>query len=128
MSKTIYSELTIEQLKILLDSNFTKTSNMDNIIIKFTASWCGPCKKIKVLCDELFQKTSENTTCFNLDIDNNINAKLYAILKNKKMIRGVPTLFGFNCKKARDMDHWYIPDISVVGSNENEIRLFCQSF
>ena len=121
MSKTIYTELTIDQLKILLDNKYTKTSTIDNIIIKFTASWCGPCRKIKVLCDELFQKTSKTTICFNLDIDNDINAKLYSTLKSKKMIRGVPTLFGFNCKKKRNMDHWYIPDKSVVGSTVNDI-------
>jgi thiol-disulfide isomerase/thioredoxin len=126
--KCIYTGLSIDQLMFILNNKFAKTENMDKIIIKFTATWCNPCKKIKTLCDELFQKTSENTTCFNLDIDSEINAKLYSTLKAKKMIRGVPTLLGFNCKKERDMNYWYVPDISVVGANENEIRHFFSRF
>jgi len=124
MSKTIYSELTVDHLKLLLDNNYKKKPDIEVILIKFGATWCKPCQKIKVLCNELFRQTPDNTICFDIDIDNNNNVELYSALKSKKMIRGVPTLYGFNCKKKRDMDYWYIPDISISGSNENDIRQF----
>ena len=122
MNKTIYSELTVDQLKNLLHNSFVKKHNIKLLIIKFSATWCQPCQKIKELCNELFGQTPVNTICFDIDIDN--NAELYTAFKSKKMIKGVPTLFGFNCKKERDMNHWYIPDISISGSNENDIRQF----
>jgi len=125
VNKTIYSELTVDQLKNLLDNNYKKRHDMDVIIIKFTATWCKPCQKIKELCNELFQQTPTNILCFDIDIDK--NPKLYSAFKSKKMIKGVPTLFGFNCKRIRDMDHWYIPDISISGSNEKDIRNFFKS-
>ena len=122
MDKTIYSELLIDELKNLLNKNFVKKHNI--IIIKFSATWCRPCQQIKELSNELFQKTTDNVICFDLDIDNYNNKKLYSAFKSKKMIKGVPTLFGFNCKKDRDMDYWYIPDESISGSSEKDIRRF----
>ena len=122
VNKTIYSELTIDHLKVLLDNTYKKKPNIDLIIIKFTATWCKPCQKIKELCNNLFGQTSDTTICFDIDIDN--NAQLYTAFKSKKMIKGVPTLYGFNCKKERDMNHWYIPDISISGSNEKDIKQF----
>ena len=127
-TKTIYSELSIEQLKNLLNNNFVKKHNINIIIIKFSATWCKPCQQIKELSNELFQKTAENVLCFDLDIDNNNNKKLYSAFKSKKMIKGVPTLFGFNCKNNRDPEHWYIPDESVSGSSEKDIRGFFLQF
>jgi len=122
INKTIYSELTVDHLKVLLDNNYKKNHDIHVIIIKFTATWCKPCQKIKELCNELFGQTPDNTICFDIDIDD--NAELYTAFKSKKMIKGVPTLYGFNCKKERDMNHWYIPDISISGSNEKDIRSF----
>jgi len=124
MNKTIYTELTVDHLKVLLDHTYKKKSNIDIILIKFTAAWCKPCQKIKELCNELFQQTSNSTICFNIDIDIDTNVELYRAFKAKKMIRGVPTIFGFNCNKKRDMDHWYIPDESVCGSDEKNIKDF----
>ena len=123
-TKTIYSELSIEHLKNLLNNNFVKKHNINIIIIKFSAVWCRPCQQIKELSNELFQKTADNVLCFELDIDNYNNKKLYSAFKSKKMIKGVPTLFGFNCKNDRDSEHWYIPDESVSGSSEKDIRMF----
>ena len=64
MSKTIYSELTVDHLKLLLDNNYKKKPDIEVILIKFGATWCKPCQKIKVLCNELFRQTPDNTICF----------------------------------------------------------------
>lgn len=120
--KNVYTELTVDQLQVLLDNSYKKKPDMDIIIIKFSATWCQPCQKIKELCNELFNKTPDNVVCFDIDIDK--NRDLYVALKSKKMIKGVPTLFRFNCKKDRDINHWYIPDASISGSNETDIMNF----
>ena len=47
LEKTIYTELSPDNLKEL------QKTLLENqvIIIKFGATWCGPCKKIKDLCN-----------------------------------------------------------------------------
>ena len=39
-----------------LISLINKINSKQLIIIKFTATWCAPCKKIKPLCDHYIQK------------------------------------------------------------------------
>ena len=107
---------------ILKTATFAEKHNINIIIIKFSATWCRPCQKIKTLCYKYFMQMPESVVCFDIDIDNNI--ELYAALKAKKKIRGVPTLLAFNCNKQRDINHWYIPDLSVSGSDEKNLLIF----
>jgi len=90
------------------------------IVIKFGAEWCKPCKMIKPTCDEWLSTCHPNIIYADIDIDESID--LYIAFKNKKMIRGVPTIFAFNTQKSRDQ--WYIPDDSVVGGDINQVKAF----
>ena len=50
-SREIIEELEIDQFKQLLQNLGNKI-----IIIKFSADWCKPCKKIKPIVEEWFSK------------------------------------------------------------------------
>ena len=39
------------------------------VIVKFTASWCGPCKKIAPIVTELFNQMPSNIVMLIVDID-----------------------------------------------------------
>ena len=117
MEKTIYTELSPDNLKEL-----QKTIKEDQvIIIKFAATWCAPCQKIKDHCNMCFSKMNDNTICIDLDVDDNF--ELYGQLKVKKMISGIPKLMAFYGNN-KDRQNWYIPDDSVSGSDVREINLF----
>ncbi len=84
-NKRVYTELDIAKLHELL--NVIDTSNKkDNgaIIMKFGATWCGPCQRIKALCHNLFAQMPENVICFDIDIDDNM--ELYMAYKAKKWL------------------------------------------
>ena len=60
-------------------------NNPGLILIKFTADWCGPCKKIKPLVDQYLEELPEDKVhYYEIDIDEHLD--VYAFLKNKKMV------------------------------------------
>ena len=73
--------------------------NMEKSVLSllyFTASWCGPCQKIKPFLDELSDKLKENgeynIEFYKIDIDKNED------FCNKCDIKSVPTFFIMNGK------------------------------
>jgi thiol-disulfide isomerase/thioredoxin len=92
--------------------------NTTILLFFFTASWCGPCKKIKPYVYEKLKTCSY--PCYCLDVDDNID--IYKSLKAKKQIQGVPTILAF---KAGNIS--FIPDKCVSGANPSEIDYFFKS-
>jgi thiol-disulfide isomerase/thioredoxin len=90
------------------------------IVVKFGAEWCGPCKVIKPTCEQLVKTLPPRIVYADIDIDDNMD--LYVAFKNKRMVRGVPTILAFDTNKHRDQ--WYIPDFSVEGGDINAVKLF----
>lgn len=122
MNEKTNTELNVKTLKSLIEfMDSGNTNELKGIIIKFGATWCGPCKKIKPLCDECSNKLEKNVMYFDIDIDNNV--ELYTALKSKKMINGVPTLLSY-VKRDRDMSIWYASDLSLIGADESKIHSF----
>jgi thioredoxin 1 len=103
-------------------SDLLKT-NKGVLIIKFGAEWCGPCKKIDPLVYDWMNKlsTQPNIQCAIIDIDENF--EIYAFLKSKKMVNGVPVIL---CYKKGNLT--WIPDKAVVGADETQINIFFQEF
>ena len=86
-------------------------------IIKFTATWCKPCQKIKNQVNKLFMTTNSSTICFDLDVDDMFD--LYAYFKKQKLVKGIPAMFAY--KKGNLSIN---PDYSVSGSDIESINTF----
>jgi len=111
----IITEMTKETFADLLKTN------QGALIIKFGAEWCGPCKKIDPLVYKWMDKIVKqpNMTCAIIDIDDNF--EIYAFLKSKKMVNGVPVIL---CYKKGNLT--WIPDHTIVGADESQINIFFQ--
>jgi thiol-disulfide isomerase/thioredoxin len=92
------------------------------LVVKFGAEWCGPCKRIQPLLHFWMNQSRANIICADLDVDDNID--LYMALKRHKMIGSIPAILAFHGDKARDPKQWYIPDDSVIGSDEGPLKMF----
>lgn len=99
--------------------------NPGNVIIKFGATWCGPCKRIEAQVGQWFdlltkgpsdQQTS-NTLCIAVDVDNSID--LYGAFKSRRQVSGIPAILLF---KQGNLS--YIPDDMVVGADPRQVNDF----
>jgi thiol:disulfide interchange protein len=86
--------------------------NTGAILIKFGAEWCGPCKQIETQVYSSMSQMPTEITCVVLDIDEESSFDLYAFLKSKRMVNGVPALL---CYKKGNLS--WIPDDAVIGAN-----------
>ena len=117
----LFIELSVAHLKdiiALLDSG--EKTDLKAVIIKLGATWCSPCQKIKPLCNACFSHMPSNVISFDIDCDDNM--ELYSFFKNKRMMNGIPAIFAYTISKERDNKLWHIPNMSVLGSDPNQIK------
>lgn len=98
-------------------------NNPGAIVIKFGAEWCGPCKQIEAQVYAHMAKMPTEIMCCVLDIDEEGAFDLYAFLKSKRMVNGVPAIL---CYKKGNLS--WVPDDVVVGANVLGIDALFTSF
>ena len=85
-------------------------------IVKFTADWCGPCKKIKDQVYNLYNNTKKTTVMADLNVDK--NQDVYSSLKIKSIPTFICYVRGIKC------------DV-LVGSDPADVNAFfetCESY
>jgi len=87
------------------------------VIVKLGATWCGPCKTIAHIVEAFFATSPANVICADIDVDDSID--LYAYLKQRKMVNGIPVMLMY--KKGNVS---FAPDDSVTGADPAQLDAF----
>ena len=64
-------------------------SENKNLLVVFSARWCGPCKMLNPVLEEILNTNGVNTSIAKVDVDT--SPGISSIMK----IRGVPSIFFF---------------------------------
>ena len=73
------------------DDFISKVLNSDKpVLVDFWAEWCGPCKQIGPILEEISEEYSNKITIGKMDVDDNPETP------GKYQIRGIPTMLLFN--------------------------------
>lgn len=94
----------------ITDSNFEQeVINSDvPVLIDFWAVWCGPCKVIAPVVEEIAGEYEGKLKVGKLDVDNNPNVAV------KYGIRSIPTLMVFNKGQVSDQMIGALPKAHIV--------------
>ena len=92
-------------------------SNEGIIILKFGAEWCQPCKAITPFVKEMIGKLPPSFTVYDLDVDDNF--EIYAYLKSKKMVTGIPVILAYYRENKT-----FASNESISGANEEDYKQF----
>jgi thioredoxin 1 len=85
-----------DKLKTLTDSNFDQETQTGVVLVDFWAEWCGPCRRIAPIVEELAGQYDGRATVGKLNVDENPN------VPGRFMIRGIPTLLLFKNGQLAD--------------------------
>jgi len=73
---------------------FTALINQNKpVLIDFYADWCGPCKMMSPILEDVKSELGEQITIVKIDVDKNL------AIATKFQVRGVPTLMLFQSGK-----------------------------
>lgn len=86
------------------------------LIVKFTADWCPPCKRIKVQVDKEVATLPPHCKFLELDVDKHFD--VYSYMKSKKQVVGIPAILAY--KRGSTC----YADASVSGSDPEHIANF----
>ena len=76
-----------DKIKTLTDSNFDQETKTGVVLVDFWAEWCGPCRRIAPIVEQLATDYEGRATIGKMNVDENPN-----IPTSRFQVRGIPTL------------------------------------
>ena len=95
---TMKNSISTSSVTHLDEATFDQVLSQSNvpILVDFWATWCGPCRMIAPVLEEIAEEQAEAVRVVKVDVDNNPE------LSNRFGIRNIPTLLFFKGGELKD--------------------------
>ncbi|OGP91202.1 MAG: thioredoxin [Deltaproteobacteria bacterium RBG_16_48_10] len=99
------------------DKNFTSEVLQSDlpVLVDFWATWCGPCKSISPIIDEIAKEYSGRIRIGKLNVDEN------PAIPSQYSVRGIPTLILFKGGKILEQIVGAVPKTRLVAMIEKAL-------
>ena len=77
------------KIKVLTDKNFNQQIKKGVMLVDFWAAWCGPCKMMAPILNDLSEELDENNSIGKLNVEQ------YQSVSATYQVRGIPTMILF---------------------------------
>lgn len=78
-----------DKIITLTDKNFNQQIKKKRVLVDFWAEWCGPCKMMAPILNELAEELPEGQAVGKLNVEE------YQSMAQKFQVRGIPTMILF---------------------------------
>ena len=91
------------------DADFNQDINSQNVpvVVDFGADWCGPCKQLDPILEEIAEENTDKFKIFKINIDEN------PMTPQKFGVRGIPTIMLFKEGKLIDTKVGSLPKTAL---------------
>lgn len=95
-------------VKKISQEEFEQVKNDNIAVIDFSAEWCGPCKMLAPVMEEVSEELGDSVSFYNIDVDQNMDiAQQYRIVS-------IPALLVLKKGEKVDMQIGFQPKDGVV--------------
>ena len=99
------------------DADFDQDINSQKVpvVVDFGADWCGPCKQLDPILEEIAEENSDKFKVFKINIDEN------PMVPQKFGVRGIPTIMLFKDGKLIDTKVGSLPKSALENWIESNL-------
>lgn len=106
-----------EAILEITDANFDQTVLKSDrpVMIDFWAAWCGPCRALSPIVDEVAKQYSDKIVVGKMDVDKN------PATTQRFGVRSIPTLLVFKGGQVREQIVGYAPKDRIEKAIDNNL-------
>tara|TARA_B100000212_G_C26946033_1_gene352243 strand:- start:131 stop:451 length:321 start_codon:yes stop_codon:yes gene_type:complete len=99
------------------DADFDQDINSQKVpvVVDFGADWCGPCKQLDPILEEIAEENTDKFKVFKINIDEN------PMVPQKFGVRGIPTIMLFKDGKLIDTKVGSLPKTALENWIESNL-------